>query len=261
MKGKYQTISLDRLIDPERPLRDDLTQESVKDLTNSIAQVGIINPLVVKKSGDKFELVAGHRRLVAAGCAGLTEAPCIIIKAKGMKGELIKLQENMARDDINPIEWAKHLSYIKQEYKLENTKIAKMLGMSESWVGQHLQILEYPPKLLEAISTDQIAFSSARELAQITDPKKRDIYIEHAVKGGLTPTLAARWRKEANRQPLSGEKGDVDADGEPIPSYEPEPFRCKVCENIIEPQDMLTITIHRACRPMKERPDTKTGAG
>lgn len=249
MKGKYQMISLDRLLDPERPLRDDLTHESVKDLTNSITQVGIINPLVVKKKDDNFELIAGHRRLVAAGCAGLTEAPCIVIKATGMKGEVIKLQENMARDEINPIEWAKHLTYIKEQYKLDNVKIAKMLGMSESWVGQHLQILEYPPQLLEAVSTEQIAFSSARELAQINDPKKREIYISHAIKGGLTPTLAARWRKEANRQPLNqteGEGGEGEGD---YPSFEPEPFRCALCEKVIEAQDMLTLTVHRNCRP------------
>lgn len=254
MKGKYQTISLDRLHDPENPLRDDITQESVQDLTNSIKQIGIINPLVVKVKGKGFELIAGHRRLVAAGCAGLTEAPCIVVKAKGMKGEVIKLQENLVRDGINPIEWAKHLGYIKKEYKLENSKIAEMLGMSESWVGQHLLILQYPASLLEALGKGQISFSSARELVQIRDPQKREIYVGHAIKGGLTPTLAIRWRKEANRTPLSQQEGESEAGDGEAPSYQPQPFLCAVCATEIEPADTLTLTIHRKCQP---QPPTK----
>lgn len=249
MKGTYQTISLDRIHDPEYPLRGDLSRESVKDLALSIKQVGIINPLTVKKKDKNYELITGHRRLVAAGVAGLTEAPCILIKVKGIKGEVIKIQENLARESINPIEWAKHLSYLKKQYKLDNTKISEMLGMSESWVGQHLQISDYPASLLEALDKEQVSFSSARELAQIKDPKKRDIYVKHAVRGGLTPALAIRWKNEANRQPLKQSGGSGEGEETTTPSYEPEKKTCPVCDKEVRIEDMIMLTIHKQCQP------------
>lgn len=256
MKGSYTKISLDRILDPENPLREDLSQESVKSLTTSIKELGIINPLIVKESGDNYELIAGHRRLVAAGIAGLTEAPCIVVKAKGMSSEVIKLQENLIRENINPIDWANHLDHLKKQYNLENAKIAEMLGMSESWVSQHLQIKEYPDVLLEALKADRLSFSSARELAQIRDPNKRDSYIKYAIKGGLTPALATRWRKEANREPIDQTSPHPSLEETPPPSSEPTPIPiCTVCREAIKPGESITLTIHERCQP---QPDTPT---
>ncbi len=250
MKGKYKTISLDRILDPEAPLRSDLSQDSVKELTSSIKQIGIINPLIVKKSGDNYEIVAGHRRLVSAGIAGLTDAPCIVIKAKGMTGEVIKLQENLIRDNINPIDWAHHLAHLKQQYNLENANIAKMLGMSESWVGQHLQILDYPEPLLNALQTETMSFSSARELVQIKDPAKRDLYIKHAVRGGITPALASRWKKQANQEPVNESQKTQTNDDKPPENPEPTVLpECPICMEVIKPEDELRLTVHAHCGP------------
>ena len=255
MKGKYKTLSLDRILDPEQPLRGEITPESVKSLTASIKQIGIINPLVVKKSGGNYELIAGHRRLVAAGIAGLTEAPCIIVDAKGMSSEVIKLQENLVRDNINPIEWANHLAYIKKQYKIDNAKIADALGMSESWVGQHLQILEYPKLLLEALKNDKLSFSAARELVQIRDTTKRDVYVNHAVRGGVTPTLAARWKREANQEPLEPLEPIRTPEETPSTQTDSEPHpECAICAEPIKPEDEMRLIIHSHCGP---QPATK----
>ena len=104
MKSKFELIPLDRIKDPERPMRADLTPESVDELVFSIRDVGIIQPLVVSASGDNYEVIAGHRRLLAASVAGLTEAPCIIVDTKGLDREVMKMHENIAREDINPID-------------------------------------------------------------------------------------------------------------------------------------------------------------
>ena len=250
MKGKYKTLSLDRILDPEQPLRGDINPESVKDLSVSIKQIGIINPLVVKKSGKNYELVAGHRRLVAAGIAGLTQAPCIIVEAEGITSEIIKLQENLVRDDINPIEWANHLAFLKKQYKITNAKIAETLGMSESWVIQHLQILEYPPRLLEALKNNKLAFTSARELVQIRDTKKRDVYVNHAVRGGVTPTLAARWKREANQEPLEPQEPIHTPEEAPSTQTDSDPQpECAICAEPIKPEDELRLIIHSHCGP------------
>lgn len=250
MKGKYKTISLDRILNPELSLRSDLSPESVSDLVFSIKEVGIIEPLIVRKNGENYELIAGNRRLVAAEIAGLTEVPCIVVSAKGMNAEILKLHENMARLEINPIDWANHLGALKKQYTLSNAKIAEILGMSEQWVDQHLKILEYPESLAEALEHDRMSFSSARELAAIRDPRKREVYIQHAIRGGITPTLAVKWRKEANREPFVQQQSSAQPEEKPIPEPKPESLPvCLVCGEKIDEKSALTITIHKHCQP------------
>lgn len=250
MKSKYKVISLDRILTPEISLRSDLSHEAVADLVQSIKEVGIIEPLVVREKDEYYDLIAGHRRLVAAGIAGLTKAPCLIVEADDLKADVLKIHENLNRNDINPIDWAKYLQHLKKQYSLSTAKIAKKLGMSEAWVAQHLAILEYDAPLLEALENDMISFSAARELAQIKDPKKRGVYVKHAVMGGCTPKLAIRWRKEANRemidQPKAPEKKEdpptQGSNGENLPD-------CFVCRKAVEPEDSMKIMIHKACAP------------
>ncbi len=253
MKAKYKVISLDRIIDPDTPLRSDLSPESVSDLTESIKAVGVLEPLIVKGEGDNYRLIAGQRRLVAAGIVGLTEIPCMVTDAQELKGEMVRAQENLARADINPIDWAHHLATIKKQSGLPNAKLAKSLGVSEAWIAQHLLILEYDALLLEALQNNLMSFSSARELAAIKNPRKREVYINHAIKGGVTPTLAARWRKEANREEVPPPTaGPPKAEATP---KEPEPApltTCRVCGQTIADGAGVRLTVHEACQPKEE---------
>jgi len=250
MNSQYQEISLDRIIDPIDPMRNDLTQESVADLIESIKQVGIIEPLIVRLKGQNYEVIAGHRRLIAARLAGLTMAPCIVRKEEGLEAEILKVHENLARAEISPIDWAKHLTTLKKQYNLSTAKIGEILGMSEAWVAQHLDILNYPEKIYSAVEQGKLSFSAARELAQIKDPIKLEVYSRAAIRGGVTPALAAQWRKEANTHPLpqtiiSSDISSENADN----SVQLQLLTCPVCKEEILPEEQLTLIIHAKCRP------------
>jgi ParB/RepB/Spo0J family partition protein len=250
---KLELIPLDRIKDPERPLRTDLRPESVDELVFSIKEVGIIQPLVVCKNGESYEVIAGHRRLLAAGLAGLTEAPCIVVVAKDLQKEVLKMHENIAREDINPIDWAIQLDYLKSQYKLSNAKMAEMMGFSEAWISQHLEILNYPVEVLDAIKGNKLSFSAARELAQIKDPVKRKVYVGAGVKSGVTPDQAANWRREANApvyQNNATPEGNLDQSDKS--EYKiPLPI-CAVCGTDIKYEDLLTLQIHKDCAPKGE---------
>lgn len=249
MKSRYQIIPLDRILDPSQPLRSDLSPESVDDLVASIKQVGIIEPLVVAKKGDNFEVIAGHRRLLAATIAGLATAPCMVTEVEDMQAEILKLHENIARADINPIDWAKHLAHLKQQYHLSSAKIAEILGMSEPWVNQHLLILSYSPELLDALAQNKLSFSAARELAQIKDERKRKSYTDYAVRGGVSPQLAARWRREANIPTLSqNPTTEENPNPQIVPETNTDP-ECPVCGEPVRLEESITLTIHHFCRP------------
>jgi ParB family chromosome partitioning protein len=251
--NKLKVIPLDRIKDPERPLRSNLTPESVDELVFSIKEVGLIQPLVVVEVGDSYEVIAGHRRLMACELAGLTEAPCIVTVSSGLEKEVLKMHENIAREDINPIDWATQLDYLKSEYKVPNAKLAEMLGFSEAWVSQHLEILKYPAEILQQIKDGKIAFSSARELAQIVDPIKRKVYTNAAVVSGVTPAQAANWRREANTTPYQPvENADSSATSESGGVVAPLLPVCAVCNEPVEWADLLNLQIHRNCAPKAE---------
>ena len=248
--AKYKLISVDRITDPELPIREELTPESVSDLLDSISEVGIIEPIIVKKSGDYYEVVAGHRRFYAAKVLHLTEVPTLIVDVNGLDGEVLKLHENIARQEVSPLAWAKHLQRLIQQYDVDGAKIAEILGRSPAWVSQHLAILDYSPKLQAALEKGDISFTSARELASIKNPKTKEVYIDAAIRGGVTPALAIRWRKSANAESPTATDGSI-----------PEPYQtpsvpttiqfpvCPVCNDPIEPHEHLTLTIHDRCQP------------
>lgn len=253
MSKLIEHIPLDKIIDPERPLRSNLTPESVDDLVFSIKEVGIIQPLTVCRSGDLYEIVAGHRRFLAAQVCQLTDVPCILIDTEGIDKEVLKMHENIGRQDINPIDWAVQLDYLKSQYKLTNIKLAEMTGFSESWVSEHLEIMNYPEEILVAIKNGVLAFSSARELAKIKDKNKRDVYVESAIKNGVTPRLANQWKLEANRPApnytTETELPNNTPDSNTLAYDEPV---CPVCNESIPLEEIITLQVHIKCRPNNE---------
>ena len=253
MKQIIKILPTDRVKDPERPMRSNLTPESVDDLVFSISEVGIIQPLIVCESGEGYELIAGHRRLMAAEVLQLTEVPCIVVEAKDLDKELLKMHENIGRADINPIDWANHLDYLKKQYGLTSAKLAEMIGFSESWVSEHLEILNYPEEVLIAIRNGTLSFSAARELAKIKDKVKREIYVRAAVRGGVTPSMAVRWKLEANR--VESKQSEVTETPERQEDQsDPEPIlpQCPVCGKPIPFNEIISLQVHSSCQPKTE---------
>jgi len=162
------------------------------------------------------------------------------------------MHENIAREDINPIDWATHLEYLKKTFKLTNADMAKRLGFSEAWVAQHLEILNYPAEVLQAIQNGQLAFTAARELAQIKDNVKRQIYVNAAVRSGVTPAQAANWRREANTPNYQApENTGPENAGEQSGGVALALPICAVCSEDIDYSDLLTLQIHRNCAPQQ----------
>lgn len=250
MKQIVKMVQLDRIKDPERPLRTNLTPESVDDLVFSIREVGIIQPLIVCESGDDYELIAGHRRLMAAEILQLIEVPAIIVDVKNLDKEVMKMHENIGRQDINPIDWANQLAYLKSQYGLTSAKLSEMTGFSESWVSEHLEILKYPPEVLVAIRNGTLAFSAARELAKIKDKTKREVYVKAAVRGGVTPTMATRWKMEANREEIRQPEELNTITSQNYQTYPPAiESLCPVCGKQIPFNEIVTLQVHSDCVP------------
>jgi len=245
---RYELIALAKIDDPGRPMRTDLSRESVEELAKSIKQVGIIEPIVVRQRGDRFEVIAGHRRLVAAEVADLALIPCQIVTASDEQAEMMKIHENLYRLDVAPAQEAEHYDYLIKQLKLSPTRIAKLINKSESYVADRLNILNYAPALRECLDLGQINFTVAKEFNRLEDPTKLQQYLRYAMANGLTGRGAKQWVDEYYASKKPRQMAAVVAGGElPEQSIPDQLSRCVFCNNEIKLSEANVVYIHDSC--------------
>ena len=142
-------------------------QENLEELTNSIKERGIIQPIIVRKSEEnssKYEIIAGERRWLAAQNAGLHEVPVVITEADDLKSLEFAIVENVQRLDLNPIEEAQGYQRLIDDFSYDQEKVAKFIGKSRSHVSNCLRLLSLPKDVIQLIQSNKISQGHAKVL-------------------------------------------------------------------------------------------------
>ena len=142
-------------------------EESLQDLTNSIKERGIIQPIIVRKSSDdssKYEIIAGERRLLAAQKAGLHDVPVVITDVDDLKSLEFAIVENVQRNDLNAIEEARGYQRLIKEFSYDQQKVAQFIGKSRSHIANFLRLLSLPNTVLQLIETKRLSPGHAKIL-------------------------------------------------------------------------------------------------
>lgn len=167
----------------EQP-RKNFNQEALEELAESIKKYGVIQPIVVTKQPDYYEIIAGERRWRASKLAGLTEIPVIIRENDQRKNKEIALIENIQREDLNAYEKALGIKNLMEDYELTQEEVAKILGKSRSSIANSVRILNLNPDVLEFAKQGKLTEGHCKALMAITDPKKQyDTAIRMVEKG------------------------------------------------------------------------------
>ena len=140
-------VSLDRVVPSPLQPRRDFTEESLRELADSIREQGIIQPLVVRPVGERLELIAGERRWRAARLAGLSEVPVIERPATDREVLELALIENLQRENLNPLEEANGYAQLQSQFNLTQEQVAQKVGRSRLAVTNALRLLKLPPAL------------------------------------------------------------------------------------------------------------------
>ena len=147
--------------------RKNFNKESLEELTNSIKEQGIIQPIVVrpdKDASDKYEIIAGERRWLAAQNAGLHEVPAVVLKVNDIKSLEFAIVENVQRQDLNPIEEARGYKRLIDEFGYDQEKITKFIGKSRSYIANSLRLLSLPGEVLYMVEQGNLSAGHARSL-------------------------------------------------------------------------------------------------
>lgn len=243
-------LTIDQVDDPAAPARGSSGFGDMDDLAQSIAQVGIIEPLVVAKRGARFEVVAGHRRLIAARLAGLTTVPCVVHDTFKTAEEAVTLHENIHRADLNPVDEARFFGRLLQRVDGDTERLAELVRERRDYVEARLQLLDGDSEVLAALERGDISLGVARELNLYDHEPTRRAHLGAAIAGGSKTALVASWRKQANefhRLQLAQDSQVVSA---PEPTPAPavaNPFKCFYCASEEHVHMMRQIYIHEPC--------------
>lgn len=186
---------------PYQP-RCNFDEEKLQELAASIKEFGIVQPVVVRKKGRSYELVAGERRLRAAGLAGLTKVPAIVKDYDDAKMMEIALIENIQRHDLNPIEEAQGLRRLMQEFKLTQEQTAEKVGRSRSAVTNILRLLNLPEQVQKQIINGVLTMGQAKQLLGLPKPEQMCEVAEAIIANGWS----SRMTEEVVRKLKEGKK-------------------------------------------------------
>tara|TARA_B100000886_G_scaffold80474_1_gene52337 strand:+ start:13 stop:864 length:852 start_codon:yes stop_codon:yes gene_type:complete len=167
IKQTNDKISISSIIPNRNQPRKFFEKEALNELTDSIKERGIIQPLIVRRSEDqdnKFELIAGERRWQAAQAAGFHEVPVIIIEADNLKSLELAIIENVQRKDLNAIEEAESYKNLIENFGYDHEKVSKFIGKSRSHISNSIRLLSLPEKLIEMIRNNKISQGHAKIL-------------------------------------------------------------------------------------------------
>ena len=167
IKTSNDQISISSIIPNKNQPRKLFEKDALEDLTNSIKERGIIQPLIVRKLEDqdnKYELIAGERRWQAAQSAGLNEVPAVIIEADNLRSLELAIIENVQRKDLNAIEEAESYNNLIQNFGYDQEQVSKFIGKSRSHIANSLRLLTLPNKLIDMIRLKQISQGHAKIL-------------------------------------------------------------------------------------------------
>ena len=147
--------------------RKDFDEDNLNDLTNSIRERGVIQPIIVRKSSDdksKYEIIAGERRWLAASRAGLHEIPVVLTEVDDLKSLEFAIVENVQRNDLNPLEEAQGYKRLIDEFSYDQDKVSKFIGKSRSYITNSLRLLNLPLEVLELVEKKKISAGHAKIL-------------------------------------------------------------------------------------------------
>jgi len=242
-------VEVVKIDDPDGALRSSIDPEKIRELAESIREQGLIQPIVIRPKDGRYEVIAGHRRLLAHRFLHEEKIKAIIRDATEEEIFFIRAIENLQREDLNPIEKGKLFLGIKNKLGLTDAALAKKLGFTQATIRNYLLVLEVPVEYHQAIIDGKISVRAMNTLNQIEDPEFKRFYMTSAVDNGATQEVAVKWLDDYKKSQQGiyynedGSLGVVPGLEEEKPIYQ----TCYCCHGPINIKEIKYIPVCREC--------------
>jgi len=201
---KEKTISTLKisLVDPksDQP-RKYFDKDALEELASSIAENGLLQPILVREYGEgRYQIIAGERRFRACKLAGLSEIPAIILDRDNKAAAQIALIENIQREDLNPLEEAMAYKSLKDEYDMTQEELSERIGKSRSAIANSIRLLDLPEAILAMVAARELSAGHARTLLGVKDPEDMILLAQFAAEQDLSVRQLEEQVKKINKK-------------------------------------------------------------
>lgn len=241
-------IKMSLIDEPPVPDRIEILPEAINELAESIAQVGLLSPILITPRGDRYELVYGHRRYLAHKKLGLDEIEAHIRELTPEEVSLLRATENVQREDLTPIEEARTYNRMINDLGMSIEAVASKVGISPGVVRRRMSLLRMPDSFQVALHRKQVSIAVAEELWSCPDESYRDYLLEMAIEHGVTKNVARQWvqdfRKAARTNPDASEQGGP----LPVTGFTEKIYRgCDACRGPVELSQLRELRLCPEC--------------
>lgn len=248
---EFKEVPIGLIDDPELPSRTSMDDTAMDELVANIRAIGMQQPMIVARVGDRFEVIAGHRRRLACLRAGLAAAPCIIYPSKDGAHVAIQYAENRFREELNPADEAiLFAELLERDCGGDVDTLCARLGEKRPYVENRLLLLR-DADVFEALRANQLTkVGIALQLLRVTDPTMRRYYLDAAIRGGATVAVVSGWVTDW-QQSIRSRQTDP---SEPVQASAPAPvpltnyFTCCVCGGTHNVHTMQPVNVHGDCK-------------
>lgn len=241
-------VDLTLIDEPDGMVRMEIDYDYIDELAQSIKAIGLLQPILLAVSGDRYEIVYGHCRFLAHKKAGLRKIKANIQEMTREEIVIARATENLNRKNLTPIEEASTYLDLINVHGFTVAEVARKVGKSPGLVKRRMDLLKMPAKLQDAVHKKRISISVAEELWPINDEASLDYYLSFALDGGCTRDVARSWCKDwrdsvRREKTASGEGGEVFAPTEPRPIY----VTCDLCAGPMELGQEIPLRVCPVC--------------
>lgn len=246
----FRELPIGHIREPELASRSSMDDTKLDELTADIRHRGIIQPIIVAAIDAEYEVIAGHRRRVAAARAGLVVMPCLVYATKTAALEGLKYAENRFREELSAADEAIYFSeLLERDCAGDVDRLCAVLNEKRAYVEGRLLLFAGDAQVFEALQADRIQIGVAQQLNKCTDEDIRRSFLRNAIIGGATVAIVAgwisEWKKVHDLMPSGG--AATPAGAEPLPLPVNDVFRCEICGQNNHPHTLRYMPVHAHC--------------
>lgn len=243
-----ELIDVDLVDPPEDMDRETIDPEKIRELAESIREQGLIQPVLLRKKEEgRFEMAAGHRRLLAHKLIGEMKIRAFVKEMDNKTVMIIRATENIQREDLSPMEKARVYGKLRRNLDMSLDEIARKMGKNRITIKKYMRLLELPEYIQDRVSNRQLSVLTAIKLGEIEDDELRKYYVDNAAENGISLRVAEMWVQdyESSRAGIYYKQGQ----GELFDEVKVEPSPIFVtCFNCYSPTEVMDTTNIQICK-------------
>ena len=246
VQAELETIPLALIDEPELPARERMDVEALEDLKASLRSLGLLSPIVVKRWKSGYQVVAGHRRLLAARELRWSSIRAFVYPAGWEDADAAMLHENIVREQLNAAEEAIFFAQLLDRHKLDEQGLCRLVKRSPDYIGDRLELLRRDPEVFEALRHGKINYAVARVLNRWPDEAMRRYHLDQAIRSGTSGRVVQQWWDDWKSYHMPDVQR-VNQDT-PVPvsaEVERTGVECFLCGGAKDPYNLVSVFVHK----------------